>query len=167
MSTLTLSAQDRRVLSIEPYWRGFGFAVLEGSDRLIEWGVKESRQEKHHHILRQIASLLRHYNPDVVVIEDVINNQRNPNMRDLMAAIVDLVRSENHTIVTVHRATVRKVLGGTTRMGIAQKTAEHFPELANWLPPLRKIWKSEDSKMNIFTAVANALAYYQMAEAEE
>ena len=167
MSTFVLTAQDRRILTIEPYWRGFGYAVLEGSDRLIDWGLKESRKEKHYHILKKIGALLRHYNPDVVIVEDVINSRRNPNTRDLMAAIVDMVQRENHTIATIHRVTVKKVFGGATKAGIAQKIAEHFPELTDWLPPVRKFWQTEDSKMNTFAAVANALAYYKVAEAEE
>jgi len=34
-----------RVLAIDPSTRGFGFAVLEGPSRLIDWGVKETRSK--------------------------------------------------------------------------------------------------------------------------
>jgi len=38
--------KDIRVLAIDPSTRGFGFAVLEGPDRLIDWGVKETKVDK-------------------------------------------------------------------------------------------------------------------------
>ena len=38
--------KDIRVLAIDPSTRGFGFAVLEGPNRLIDWGVKETKTEQ-------------------------------------------------------------------------------------------------------------------------
>lgn len=35
----------KRVLAIDPNSRGFGFAVLEGPDRLIDWGVVHVRAD--------------------------------------------------------------------------------------------------------------------------
>jgi hypothetical protein len=38
--------KDIRVLAIDPSTRGFGFAILEGPNQLIDWGVKETRADK-------------------------------------------------------------------------------------------------------------------------
>ena len=35
------SAKNQRVLAIDPYSNGFGFAVLEGPKRLIDYGIKK------------------------------------------------------------------------------------------------------------------------------
>lgn len=43
--------KDIRVLAIDPSTRGFGFAVLEGPNRLIDWGVKETKVDKKRKIL--------------------------------------------------------------------------------------------------------------------
>ena len=34
---------QKRIITIDPVTRGFGFAVLEGPEDLIDWGVKEAR----------------------------------------------------------------------------------------------------------------------------
>jgi hypothetical protein len=38
--------REIRVVAIDPATRGFGFAVLEGANRLIDWGVKETKTDK-------------------------------------------------------------------------------------------------------------------------
>ena len=44
--------KDIRVLAIDPSTRGFGFAVLEGPERLIDWGVKETKIDKNKRTLK-------------------------------------------------------------------------------------------------------------------
>jgi RNase H-fold protein (predicted Holliday junction resolvase) len=56
-----------RVLAIDPSTRGFGFAVLEGPDRLIDWGVKETKMDKNRRALKLIAQLIEQYEPSTVV----------------------------------------------------------------------------------------------------
>ena len=62
--------RDQRVLSIDPSTRGFGYAVLEGPDRLIDWGVKETRTDKSKRAPASIAELIELYQPRVLVLED-------------------------------------------------------------------------------------------------
>ena len=33
-----------RVLAVQPTSKGLGFAVLEGTDRLIDWGTRDARR---------------------------------------------------------------------------------------------------------------------------
>ena len=46
--------KDICVLAIDPSTRGFGFAVLEGPNRLIDWGVKETKVDKNKRSLKVI-----------------------------------------------------------------------------------------------------------------
>jgi hypothetical protein len=68
--------------------------------------------------------------------------------------------------VRVHRVSRTKVrqvfapLGATKKHRIASVIAVRFPELAARLPPERKPWMSEDSRMTIFDAAAFALALF-------
>src|SRR5262249_55925015 len=68
MSTAYIT--DKRVLAVDPSTRGFGFAVLEGHDRLIDWGVKETKTDKKRRTLVFINDLIDHYQPSVIVVED-------------------------------------------------------------------------------------------------
>src|SRR6059058_5802033 len=64
--------KDIRVLAIDPSTRGFGFAVLEGPNLLIDWGVKESKTDKNKRSLRLISELIEQYEPSVLVLEDYV-----------------------------------------------------------------------------------------------
>ena len=61
---------DIRVLAIDPSTRGFGFAILEGQNRLIDWGVTETKTDKKGRSLKLIANLLDLYQTSVIVVED-------------------------------------------------------------------------------------------------
>jgi hypothetical protein len=60
---------------------------------------------------------------------------------------------------------VRRVFfggAGGTKHALAEIIAHRFPdELGFRLPPKRRPWMSEDSRMDIFDAVALVLAYYR------
>src|SRR6202035_184767 len=62
--------KDMRVLAIDPSTRGFGFAILEGPERLIDWGVKETKTDKKKKSLKLIDDLVDRYQPNVIVVED-------------------------------------------------------------------------------------------------
>src|SRR5437867_10684664 len=64
--------KDIRVLAIDPSTRGFGFAILEGPERLIDWGVKETKSDKNNRSLRLISELIEQYEPSVLVLEDYV-----------------------------------------------------------------------------------------------
>ena len=48
----------------------------------------------------------------------------------------------------------------TAKREIAQSIAREFPELEPRLPPVRRIWMSEDARMNIFDAVALGMTFF-------
>src|SRR5262249_46637876 len=62
--------KEIRVLAIDPSTRGFGFAVLEGPNRLIDWGVKETKTDKKRRSLKFVAELIDRYQPQMLVVED-------------------------------------------------------------------------------------------------
>src|SRR5438093_245495 len=64
--------REIRVLAIDPSTRGFGFAVLEGPNRLIDWGVKETKTDKNKRSLKLISELIEQYEPSVLVLEDYV-----------------------------------------------------------------------------------------------
>ena len=48
----------------------------------------------------------------------------------------------------------------TTKREIAEAIVREFPELEPRLPPVRKIWMSEDVRMSIFDAAALAITFF-------
>ena len=59
-----------RVLAIDPFSRGFGFVVLEGTDSLVDWGLKDIRKAKAEKSLKQIAILIAHYEPGSQTVDE-------------------------------------------------------------------------------------------------
>lgn len=157
---------DVRVLAIDPTFKGFGFAIFEGPERLLDWGVAWVDRDKKDGALLRTTALIRRYDPEVVVIEDHTRRacRRRERARDLLKAIAHLASA--HSIV-VQRVSVRSVravfspIGVSTKYPIAAALASRYPELAPALPRRRKPWKSEDDRMGIFDAAAFAVAYFE------
>lgn len=155
-------AQEIRVLAIDPTHRGFGFAVLEGPDSLIDWGVRMARQDKQAECLRKVRSLLEQYRPMAVVLEDcaVRGSRRCPRVRRLVERIRTVALSAGVSVRLVSRVQVRRAFAPTsTKHVIACAVAERFSELAPLLPPRRKPWMPEHYNSAIFDALALGLTF--------
>jgi hypothetical protein len=62
--------RDCRVLAITPTTRGFGFAVLEGQETLVDWGVKSVKGDKNARCVEKVEMLILHYQPHVLALPD-------------------------------------------------------------------------------------------------
>jgi Holliday junction resolvasome RuvABC endonuclease subunit len=156
--------RDPRILAIDPSTRGFGFAVLEGENCLIDWGVKETKIDKNKKTVQLVADLIARYEPTVVVVEDYAGkgSRRCDRVRKLINEISKLASKRKIKVRSVSRAQVKQAFseaGATNKYQIAQNIARRFPELAPRLPRFRKPWMSEDYRMSIFDAVTFAIAF--------
>ena len=161
----TSPTKQKRVLSIDPSTRGFGFAILEGPKSLIDWGVKHVKANKNERCLMLVEDLIERYQPDRVVVEDCADTycRRAPRVRELIRNIIDLTERRGIITRSFSRKAVRGAfsqVGAFTKYQIATAIAERLPELAPKMPPFRKPWMSEDDRMSIFDAVALALTFF-------
>jgi hypothetical protein len=154
-----------RVLAIDPSVSGFGYAVLEGPGRLVDWGVKTVAGEKNARCLKWIAHFIKLYAPDLVVVENsqAQGSRRCRRVRELIMDIRDFaaqwsVRTRSFSRSDVHVAFAP--LSARRKHEIARVISEMFPELAPQVPPHRRCWMREDDRMNIFDAMALALTFF-------
>ena len=153
-----------RILAIAPSTRGFGFALVEGLNTLVDWGVKSVGGNKNVGSVAKAKAMLNHYAPDVLVLEDTLVKpfRRARRIRELTKRLLSVSKNQNVRVMLLRREQVRMVFfpdGQGTKYALAQILAERFPdELGLRLPPKRRPWMSEDSRMDIFGAVALALA---------
>jgi ribosomal protein L17 len=162
----SVPSEHRRLLAIDPTSKGFGFAVLEGPAKLVDWGVKQARENRNLACLEQVRQLLGQFSPDVIVVEDVevSGSRRCQRVRGLTAKIVALASKRRVASQRISRRRVLAYFARTdvlTKHRIATAIAKRFPELDPRLPPLRKPWMSEDERMSIFDAVALALTFFE------
>ena len=152
-----------RILAIAPSSRGFGFAVLEGQETLVDWGVKSIKGDKNTGTIAKVEEMIVHYQPDVIVLEDhsTKHSRRSARIQALSRRIIAFAKGRNVAVTVFSREQVRRVFfadGQGTKHALAEILAARFPEeLGCRLPPKRRPWMSEDYRMDIFDAVALAL----------
>jgi hypothetical protein len=76
-------------LAIDPTHRGFGYVVLEGSDHLIDWGVRHVQGPKNKASIQAASELISFCRPQILIFEDVSskNGRRRKRVRDLIEAL--------------------------------------------------------------------------------
>jgi Holliday junction resolvasome RuvABC endonuclease subunit len=166
-----IPTSEKRLLSIDPTHRGFGYVVLEGPERLIDWGTRHVQGPKNKASVAAVGELIGRYRPQIMVLEDVAARdcRRSRRVRELVEALDRHGRERGLTVRKIAKARVKKMF---SRLGIRNKgqmarfIAARFPELARYLPPERKPWMSEDLKMAIFDAAAFGLAVFSHVQSK-
>jgi hypothetical protein len=152
------------VLAVFPTTRGFGYAVFEGPNSLVDWGVKAVRSggQKNLECLRRVRELFDFYHPDVLVLEDYEGrgSRRAKRIRTLINLMTAHAAEGRIMNVSYSRSEMRACFGLTTKRAIAEAIVREFPELEPRLPPVRRIWMSEDVRMSIFDAVALGITFF-------
>src|ERR1017187_2726613 len=139
-----------RILAIAPSTRGFGFAVLEGQETLVDWGVKTVKGDKNVQSLAKVGKLIAHYQPGALVLEDASakSSRRSPRIRKLSQQIIKMAEARKMIVKLFSRDQVMKTFiadGQGTKHALAEIIAKRFPEeLGSRLPPKRKPWMSEE-----------------------
>ena len=160
-----------RILAIDPTTSGFGFAVMEGPNHLVDWGVRSASViDKNATTLELISELIERYQPDNVVLQDCRSGKwrRCERVRDLLWEVSRLALRQKISTRLISRALLKQVfasLGAKTKHDIATVIANRLPELSPRTPRYRQPWMPEDYNMAIFDAVALALTCYEIRPA--
>jgi hypothetical protein len=154
---------SKRVLAIDPTSRGFGFVVLETPTTPVDWGGKAIRQGNEAKALAKVLDLIRHYRPEIIVVEDHRGSRRCARIQSLLDGVCRLAMEEGLKSRCLPVSLVKRVFrafSANTKHEIALAVAQQLPELAPQLPRYRKPWMSEAYAMGIFDAAALALTYF-------
>ena len=159
-----MTTPPHRILSVAPRSRGFGYAVIEAPQRLIDWGTRSARAQKATRTWKGIATLIDAFQPDLLVLEDTQDHasRRSKRIRKLLTGLMVKASRRRIEVAAVPAAAVRLVfreLHAFNKDEIARVLVSHFPELAPRLPPRREPWMSEDERMSIFDAIALAITH--------
>jgi len=159
------------VLSIYATTRGFAFALFESPLSPVDWGVKVAvRASKNAECVEGITKLVETYQPDAVVIEDyrAAGSRRSLRIRRLYRAIEAWTASQAIETYRYSRNLIRETfsrLGAYTKEEIAQIITKHIPAFEHRLPPVRRVWMSEDPRMGLFDATALAFTFFRFGVA--
>lgn len=160
---------QKLVLAIDPAPRGFGYALFEGPQNPLDWGITEVRILKNITSLKKIKELVTFYQPDVLVLEDCAGDKsrRCKRVQKLIAKTEEFSISQKIQVVKYSRNRIQEVFSmfhAKTKYQISRKICEWLPEFSPRIPPKRKVWMSEDPRMSIFDAASLVLTYYYLEE---
>ncbi len=105
-----------------------------------------------------------------MVLDDTVTkgSRRCARIQALTKRLVALAESRSIKVALFSQKQVRRVFfadGPGTKHALAEIIAQRFPEeLGFRLPPKRKPWMSEDSRMDIFDAVALAMVFAKICK---
>jgi hypothetical protein len=160
------TSKDFRILAVALSFGGFGFVVMEGQKTIIEFGRRVADGDKNAQSLAKMKKLLNFYRPDVLVLQDVEakGSRRYPRIKTLNRQIKRVAEKHKIKVKLISKKQLQDLLLGNsrgTKQEMAEVLAAQFPdELALRLPPKRKPWKSEDTRMDIFDAMALAVVFW-------
>jgi hypothetical protein len=168
-------SNDRRILAIALRSRRFGFAVFEGPNRLLDWGMvfyPLNDGAQHAAASKRVASLLTLFTPSGVVVGRArqLNVRSDSGVRPILRSVRCEVSSRLIPVRLMKKTEVREVFRlfrAKSKHEIASLVVQMFPELLWKLPPKRRIWESEHPIMAMFDAVALGFAYWQLYDAQD
>jgi hypothetical protein len=156
------------VMGFHPTARGFGWALFEGPNAPIDWGLAYVRGDRNAGCLAHLRGLLERHRPDAVVLErfDRRTGKRASRVGRLCQAVAELAEGFGIAVRVYTRPDVRKALAldpDGTRQQTAERVAEHVHAFRHRLPRERKPWESMDRRLALFSAAALVLTHFAVA----
>ena len=153
------------VLSIYLNSRGFGYALFEGVIAPVDWGIKTAQTKGIADCLEKVRVHLHLLQPSVVVLQDCEGQLSRCTKRvgKLINRISALAETKRIRVFRYSRADIRECFayyGARTKDEIARAIAKRLPEFAPRVPPMRKLWMSEDYRMGLFDALSLVFTCY-------
>jgi hypothetical protein len=159
----------KRLLALEVRASKLGFAVLEGSARLLDWGVRsfgEQNKEVQSALSDRIITLLAFHNPSTVVVRVRKYHSAFHNRKFLSTVAAIKAETKRNTkefcVLTIQQVRDHFALRGQiTKDDIATSLANQFEEISWKLPRRRKAFQSEARAMLVFDALANGITFVE------
>ena len=140
----------RRTLTLAIRAKRFGYAVFEGTETLLDWGVKSHKTARQLSFARHLENLQRQFTPAVMLA-------RTAEWVSEVALPVTLI--EEFALRTFFLEANR-----TNKHEVSEAVARRYPDLAWQLPPKRKPWKTEPGRQLIFDAASLAVFYFAQCD---
>lgn len=153
------------VLGLHPTSRGFGWALFEGPDAPLDWGITlVKRGDKNSASLKHARLLLERYRPETLVLErfDQRTGKRATRMGKLCTDVIELAESLSISVELYAAREVKRALGlpaDATRHDMAEVVARHIHAFRHRMPRPRKPWDGADRRLALFCAAALALTF--------
>jgi len=159
---------QKTVIAISPYTDGFGYAVFDSPQNLLDWGVTKLNCYKLNRALNRFDMLLSRYRPNAVTIQTPNDQAKYKSLANRITHSLSKQCAVNTIpFLRLTRPDITNLFvqfDAKTKEQIATKLVEFLPELKIYKPEHRGIWEREHTNMKIFDAVSLALTFYDQLE---
>lgn len=136
--------------------RGFAFAVVENSDRLIDWGSRRAASSLE--LTKALDLVMKRSRPLFVACEMSRNAKKSTRGRRFNEALQTVCAGHDVMILCVERTRTGTRSRGPTDYELARMVAERFEVLSHRVPKPRMLWQGPDDGMGVFLATAAVVA---------
>jgi hypothetical protein len=150
--------------------RGFAYVFFEAPQTPYDWAVCEIRgNEKNDQIVKRVSKLIQTYRPETLVLENIetASAKHSSRLQKLSRQMSHLAECEGVSVCAYDRKAIRAAfapLGAKTKVQIAHAIGNAIPAFIHRLPPIRKIWMSEDARQMLFDAAALGMTFSGQAK---
>ena len=156
------------VIAVQPYTRGFGFALFVAPLSPVDWGTKVIRSGDRDALsVAAVEKLISLWHPEVLLLMDYGKAWPAPRIERLHEQIGFVAAKMGVPTRRYGRKQIQACfagVGAVSRYQIAQAIASRISAFSDQLPPPRKPWDPEDPHMNMFDAIALVMTYYSSLE---
>lgn len=161
---MTTIREQRSIVGIDPTPRGLAFVFFENGE-LLDWGTRRTQCGG----VQLLDRLLDACKADVLVLEDpdAPRSERRPKVKCLLRQLKAHAESRGVEVVPVSRYAVRNEWakqGKTRKHAVAEAIAASFPEIDPLVPRVRKVYRSEEARAELFDALSLVLHAFRLAE---
>jgi hypothetical protein len=158
---------DRRILALDVRRRKAGFVVIEGGERLLDWGVRTYYQNPRQVVSaagKQFEELIECYHPSAIVARPTVGPHRETAtaVRRILRRLHLSAANRGLEVEVVQVGRIDDIFAGfgcRNKHQINVLLAGWFDELYWKLPPKRKPWQPERWVQTIFDATAATVTF--------
>lgn len=150
-----------RVCGVASTAKGFAYAVTEGPQRLVGWGLSRADSRR---IPAELGRLLRRMRPLFVSFDRRAAGMKRIRGRLFSVLLLRACGAEGIMILSCearHATSDGRRRVKVSKWQIASDLASRFREIAHKLPEKRLPWQAEDDRMGIFMALAASVAAWR------
>jgi hypothetical protein len=168
-----ISIKDMHVLALDVRHSRLGYALFEGPNRLLDWGISGVPPRCNDRVgwtTRRMTALLRYSSPEMIIVKRPIRGSKavNPSQPPILGSILEAIRAQTVPVAFLEIEDIRaafRVFEARRKDDVASILVQMFPELFYCLPARRKKWQSEPHRMILFDAISVGFAYWQRTPA--
>jgi len=142
--------------------RGFAFALTEGPQRLVSWGLRR-RSLSQGDVVKTLKGIVESSQPLFVAFEQEASERKGCRGRRFSKMLSAACAPCGVMVHAVESKSVQALsaVPHPTKWQVAEAVSKRFTQIQHKLPKPRRSWQGEDDRIGSFLALAAALTLWE------